>query len=109
MSQQVLASIGATATTTLNALVAGAGSASVNGLFTERGTSGGKPYYNLDGSPDDEFASVIKWFNVNWFIIDSGGSIVYESSDAVAFPWLVTTWAVGEDGSPPAPTVVETP
>lgn len=98
--------MGAGAAAASSAIVSGAGTAAVNGTYTERGTSDGKPYYNLEGQPDNTGIDVIVWqtASVRWVIYTNDS--MYQSTDAVAFPWLVTTW-VALEGSEPVPTVTE--
>lgn len=88
------------------ALVAGAGTAAANGTYTERGTSGGKRYYNLFGQADSTANYCIKWTGTAWVITSNAGATYYTSSDAVDFPWEVTTWTLGT-GVNPVPTVTE--
>lgn len=93
----------------VNAIVAGAGTAAVNGTYTPRGVHDGKPYYNLEGLPDDPTLGAITWYDgaVGWFIFDNlAGDNTYYSNEAVDFPWEVTTWSLS-DGIEPAPTVTQ--
>jgi hypothetical protein len=89
-----------------SALVAGAGSAVVNGLYTERGTEGGKPYYNLEDQPDDFTTSAVVWSTGSWQIIDDRGANSYVGVESTDFPWEVSTWNTGSGDEPP-PTVTE--
>lgn len=87
-----------------SAVVSGAGTAAANGTYTPRGTHNSRPYYNLTGQPDDTGAIGIIWTTTQWRITGEGETVLYESNDDVAFPWLVITWAA-QEGSEPVPTV----
>ena len=87
--------------------VSGAGTATVNGIYTLTGEEAGKPYYNLSGSSAAD-QNAIAWDGESWYIWGSAQETQYGSTDNVAFPWQVTTWT-GEDGGPPMPTVTEAP
>jgi hypothetical protein len=87
-------------------LVSGAGSEIVNGVYTERGTQSGKPYYNLVGEPNDLFIFSIFWSGV-WAIYEAD-DIGYVSEEDVEFPWQVTSWSVANLEAP-APTITEIP
>lgn len=87
----------------------GAGSAETNAIHTERGTNGGKPYYNTIGQADALMSSSILWHDAGagifvWDIFNSLNTIIYRSLDNVATPDLVTTWIVAP-GNEPAPVV----
>jgi len=88
-------------------LVSGAGSEEVNGTYTLRGESSGKPYYNLSGENDEVENSSIS-YDSEWRIYNSGGDIEYKSDENVEFPWQITTWT-DENGAQPVPTVTEIP
>lgn len=90
-----------------SAIVSGAGTAAANGTYTDRGDANGRPYYNLEGQPDNPAASSIYWNGEMWSIRDESESTFYTSFDDAAFPWLVTTWDEGDVGVNPAPTVTE--
>lgn len=91
-----------------SAIVSGAGTAGANGTYTERGDANGRPYYNLEGQPDNPFSSSIEWNGADmWTIRNSDGDAFYTSGDDVAFPWLVTTWGQGDFGVNPVPVVSE--
>jgi len=82
-----------------NVLVAGAGYAAVNGTYVYSGLSDGKAYYAKD-------AAYIAWSSgrSRWDIVVSTLQI-YQSTDDVATPDLVTTWTLGMYGLNPIPTV----
>jgi len=89
-------------------LVSGAGSSSINGTYTERGTYNGKPYYNIIGEPDDFSNLAIFFDGLVWKIRDETQTNRYISEENVAFPWLDLEWDA-EEGLFPAPTVTEIP
>jgi hypothetical protein len=89
-------------------LVSGAGSSSINGTYTERGTYNGKPYYNIIGEPDDFSNLAIFFDGLVWKIRDETQTNRYISEENFAFPWLDLEWDV-EEGFFPAPTVTEIP
>lgn len=88
-------------------VVTGAGSIAVNGNYTARGTSSGKPYYNLETYPDNISQYSIYWDGVNWIITDITDSVYY-AAESVATPDLVTTW-IQDTGLAPVPTVTSAP
>ncbi len=73
--------------------------------FTDRGTLNGKRRYQTGGFDDSATISAVYWDGDEWLITDNQGDRIYASSDAVAFPWLVTTWTVGVAGNAPVPEV----
>ena len=82
-------------------LVSGAGTSDANGTYSYAGDSYGKPYYE-NGS------NLIVWVDFlgyKQWTISVDGTGVYESTEDVATPDLVTTWTVGVDGTLPVPTV----
>ena len=83
--------------------VSGAGTSEANGTYTYADITFGKPRYS-NGSDS------IFWFGMGYDIwgIFVGGLLVYESTDNVATPDLVTTWTVVNDGTAPVPTVTST-
>ncbi len=86
-----------------SAIVAGAGTAEVNGTYTYQGVWNTKPYYTLVGQPSSSTASAISWSGIAWFIYGAGGDEYYVSSDLVMYPWLaIFTRGTGAD---PVPTV----
>ena len=85
-------------------LVSGAGSSNVNGIYVEAGVSGGKKFYNLQSG-----SFTIVWVSPSWQIKSIvGGVVLYVGNNNVEFPWQATSW-VGAVGSPPVPTVSESP
>jgi len=83
--------------------VAGAGTATSNGVYPYFGFDGAKGYFQ-----NPVTSSSIYWSGVasKWFIDDSPfGDISYESSDNVATPDLVTTWVAVNGAANPVPTV----
>jgi len=83
-----------------NIVVSGAGTSDANGTYVYGGKTFGKPYYTKG-------SELISWFGMGydvWGIFVDGLS-VYESTDDVATPDLVTTWTAVNDGSLPVPTV----
>lgn len=82
--------------------VSGAGSA-VNGVYTERGTLTGKPYYNRVGSPDNTNELSIYWGSDSWYIVELDDAAYQSNYEDTAFPWL-TTFNVS-NGEVPAPTL----
>ena len=89
-----------------SALVAGAGTSAVNGVYSYRGQFGDHPYYNLVGQPTSTSNNCIKFVSPFWRITDGAGANMY-SRVTGDFPWSsATSWSV-VDGSSPAPTVSE--
>jgi hypothetical protein len=88
-----------------NMIVSGAGSVGINGVYTPRGTSNGKTFWNKENfTSDSPIESSISWSGSVWGIYTEGSDLDYFSADDVATPDLVNTWQVVE-GQPPAPTV----
>jgi hypothetical protein len=87
--------------------VSGAGSNEVNGTYTYRGESNGKPYYNLVGEPDNAETSSVSWIVDRWMISNSLQEEYYESLEDTGFPWLVETWIAAGSGESPAPTLTQ--
>lgn len=83
-------------------IVSGAGTASVNGNYTENGTEDGKPVYFLNGGGINDKIAWSSTF-LQWSILN-GPLQMYLSVDNVATPDLATTWEIDE-GSLPVPTV----
>lgn len=83
--------------------VKNAETAAVNGEYTQRGTSNSKPYYNLVGQANSTTNYAIVWTGTIWRINNSAGTLVYQSTNNVAYPWLVTTWT----GATAVPTVTD--
>lgn len=89
----------------VNAIVAGAGTAAVNGTYTPRGTNEGKPYYNLEGQPDSLLFYAIIWSAPRWYLYNDDA--LYDSADEdTTYPWEVSGW-VQDVGDAPAPTVTQ--
>lgn len=87
-------------------VVSGAGSPEINGIYTQRGIVYGKPWYNLEGEPDNTDLFAIWWNGLNWEIYNQDAATAYTSDEEdIATPDLVTHWNLG-DGSAPAPTVI---
>lgn len=80
-------------------VVSGAGTSAANGTWTYAGDAYGKPYYSKG-------SDTIMWFDVMGFKLWNLGGL-YQSTDDVATPDLVTTWTVSA-GSLPLPTVTST-
>lgn len=78
-------------------IVAGAGYSDCNGTYVEKGTTNGKPWYEL------ATYNIITWAAPYWNII--AGGVIYRSTDDVATPDLCTTWTTGKPPYPPVPTV----
>jgi hypothetical protein len=106
LSQWLVGEIGETDSNS-SVLVSGAGSSEANGTYTYRGESIGKPYYNLVGQPDNIDESAISWNGDDWTIRRFDQETLYNSSEDVEFPWLVS-WS-SNAGDEPAPTVTEVP
>jgi hypothetical protein len=83
--------------------VTGAGTSAANGIYTQSGTTGGKPRY-VNGSWSifwDDTA-----FFGQWVMGQNGRALSYYSDDDTATPDLVTTWQVNSGiGLPPPPAV----
>jgi len=91
-----------------NILVAGAGTATVNGTYTYRGLYQAKPYYNLVGEPDSISESSLGWDTDRWYLFAPNGDIDYWTTAVdVAYPNL-GIWEV-KNGDSPAPTVTAIP
>jgi hypothetical protein len=92
-----------------NVLVSGAGSSEANGTYTYRGEYNGKPFYNLVDQEDDTGMNAVAWNGAFWMIRHPNGDSWYYTAEDVEFPWLVTTWLIGDHGIEPLPTVTEIP
>ncbi len=91
-----------------SALVAGAGADATNGIYTNRGTENGRPYYNLEGEAGDPAISAISWSGDFWIIYAANGDILYFNPTPATYPWQVDgAYDVDISGTPPAPTVTE--
>ena len=85
-------------------IVSGAGNAAANATWTERGTFGGKPYYNKLGDPNSTSSNVIRWSTNQWEIYT--GSPLYVSNSDTSFPWQATF--ITAVGNSPVPTLTPT-
>lgn len=88
--------------------VTGAGTGSAIGVYTERGVSGGKNYYNAQSEIDSTSLSAIVYASGSgeWRIKDAAGVNLYIGTENVAYPWDVVTWSAAS-GSLPVPVVAE--
>jgi len=84
-------------------LVADAGTAAANGLYTYRGQFNNLPYYNLTGQSDSTSLFAIINNGSQWRLLSSVGTNLYHSLDNTDFPYD-SAWTV-TSGSLPAPTV----
>lgn len=91
-----------------------AGTTEVNAVYTKRGTSGGKDYYNQIGQADDTTTYSIVWGNLGgilgtgWGINGAGAVLDYYSLDAVSRPDQVTTWiAINLDQVPTVTSITQ--
>ncbi len=68
-----------------------------NGVYTKRGTSNGKDYFNLLGSADSPSASAIAWttpiLDTVWTLLDSGGLVIDTAVGDTTTPDSAT-WAL---------------
>jgi hypothetical protein len=90
-----------------NALVTGAGTITVNGSYIPMGTSGGKTYYNMEGTSDDPTVNAIVWAGSAWQILDDRGTVMYSAPNGDSFPWEATEWITQASGINPPPIVTE--
>lgn len=85
----------------LTALFIDLGANEASGVYTKRGTTGGKDYYNLLGTADGTHTG-ISWDNlggvlgVGWGIYSTEGHLLYYSLDDTTYPWQATTWVRSE-------------
>jgi len=79
-----------------NIVVAGAGTAAVNGVYVPVGDVNGKPAYQKGEYP-------LRWYGTQWALYSN--NIGYYSTEDVATPDLVTTWVKGAAVLNPVPTV----
>lgn len=86
---------------TASVIVSGAGTPTANGEYPPFDTFNGKPRYKKTTS-----TNLVFWNGGAWIVDDEEdvGAPAYSSTQNVAYPWLVTVWAV-EDGALPVPTV----
>lgn len=84
--------------------VSGSGVTPVNGTYYYYRQYNGKPIYRNEFTP-----VILAWISADneWQFWDFGTTIYYSSTDDVASPDLVTTWAVDTYGKAPVPTVVD--
>lgn len=90
-----------------NIILYNAGTNAVNGVYSPRGTSDGKPYYNLLAESDDPNTNAVKWTSGGggfWRVLDDIGDTMYESADDVDTPDLITS-LVAVDGVDPVPDI----
>ena len=93
-----------------NVLVSGAGVPEVDGLYTYRGESGGKPYYNLVGYEDSISIRSVYWDVDAWIISSESESSVYYRPEFIDYPWSTGSepWT-GIAEFEPVPSVTEAP
>ena len=82
--------------------VSGAGASGINGIYTLRGTGGGKPFYNKVNTNTDFTTNSIYWNNNQWTLHNVAGDIYYQSTDNTSFPWQSPSW-IPNSGSLPVP------
>jgi len=106
---------GVTFTFTLSGVtLAGAGTATADGLYTRRGEFEGKSYYTLSTDPDPALplttflydTQSIYWDGNLWIANDPAAGIYYSSSDT-DYPWEATGWTAVLPTVAPAPTFTE--
>lgn len=96
-------------------VLAGGGTAAVNGTYTRRGTFNGKYYYNLLTFGNSvESRTIVNGHNIPldwWEVLDNSGNLMYiENRDGEHHDTpLDVTWTTGGDseaeGNAPAPTI----
>jgi len=82
--------------------VTAAGTGVAQGNYTYRGQSNLKSYYTLEGQTASTTLYAIVWTGSQWNLTSSSGAVYYYSTDAVEFPWQITTW-VASTGIAPLP------
>jgi len=87
----------------ISTVVSEAGSSTINGVYSFRGTHNAKPYYNLLGEPNSTASYAISNNGATWDIYNIDDT-AYTSSDNPAFPFDVVTWTV-DVGTAPIPVV----
>ena len=93
--------------TTVDVDAGGAGTTDVNTINWQfAATTNGKPSYDDNGSADGLGISIRMWWNGSAWVIRTGNSDRYSSTEDVEFPWLVQNWSVESGGTAPPPTVV---
>lgn len=90
---------GGTSVSSNPAVVFGAGIFEVDGSYEYVGQLNSKPSYEYGSNQ-------IQWSSSKWRLYNNGTQ-VYESSSAVAFPWLASWITTTPDGVDPAPVVYE--
>ena len=90
---------GGTSVSSNPAVVYGAGIFEVDGSYEYVGQLNSKPSYEYGSNQ-------IQWSSSKWRLYNNGTQ-VYESSSAVAFPWLASWIVTTPDGVDPAPLVYE--
>ncbi len=87
-------------------LVAVAGTAAANGLYTYRGQFNNLPYYNLTGQVDSTSLFAIVNTGSQWRLYSSVGTNLYHSFTNTDFPYdSVWVTGSGSSGTSPEPTV----
>jgi hypothetical protein len=80
--------------------ISDAGSPGANQICDYVGEINGKPAYEMS-----EASILVMWSGAEWQIFEAGVEL-YDSSDAVDYPYQAT-WTLGTAGVAPAPTVTE--
>lgn len=80
--------------------ISGAGSPGANQICDYIGELNGKPAYEMS-----EASILVMWSGAEWQIFEAGVEL-YDSSDAVDYPYQAT-WTLGTSGVAPAPVVTE--
>ncbi len=85
-----------------------AGTTSANAVYSYRGQTAGKGYYNIIGYDTSTSNNVIVWVSGagEWRIKNATGTILYVGTEDTDFPWEVVTWSTASGIAPP-PTVAE--
>lgn len=81
--------------------VIGAGTAAVNGVYTERGFFGDADYFNLVGQPSDPTHYALEAHSGIWYINDSIGGVSYSTPGDEEYPWEVPSWNAQLGAEPP--------
>lgn len=76
-----------------------------DGIYTKRGTTAGKDYFNLLEAPNDLGFSEIFWGGGKWNITDADSEFAYYSTSVVATPDLASNWKNFSDNTPASITV----
>jgi len=88
-------------------IVAGAGTAAVNGTYTERGTANGFPYYNLVGEPDDPDSKAVSYYGGEWEIVTTNHGVGMQYYGTLNTPNVWDEEWEESSGSLPVPTVTQ--